>query len=77
MGRVYNVQPGEKSVLSKPAVIPEFEFGPYRPVTIYRIDDYEMWVKDEAHGDWYHYKGETYPLALVARDTVHDEPAPR
>ena len=75
-GRVYNVQPGEKSVLSKPAVIPEFEFGPYRPVTIYRIDDYEMWVKDEAHGDWYHYKGETYPLALVARDTVHDEPAP-
>lgn len=75
-GRVYNVQPGEKSVLSRPAVIPEFEFGPYRPITVHRINDYEMWVKDEAHGDWYHYKGDTYPLTLVSRENVHNEQTP-
>lgn len=75
-GRVYNVQLGEKSILSKPAVIPEFEFGPYRPITVHRISDYEMWVKDEAHGDWYHYKGDTYPLALVSREDVHNEQTP-
>ena len=75
-GRVYNVQPGEKSVLSKPAVIPEFEFGPYRPITVHRINDYEMWVRDEAHGDWYHYKGDTYPLTLVSRENVHEEQTP-
>lgn len=75
-GRVYDVQPGEKSVLSKTAVIPEFEFGPYRPVTVYRLDDYDMWVKDEAHGDWYHYKGNAYPLALVSRETDHEEAVP-
>lgn len=72
-GRVFNVQLGDKSVLSKPAIIPEYEFGPYRPVTIYRINDYEMWVKDEAHGDWYHYKNDTYPLTLVSREDVHKE----
>lgn len=74
-GRVYNVQPGEKSVLSKPAVIPEYEFGPYRPVTVYRVDDHEMWVKDEAHGDWYHYKGDANPLALVSteKESGHSE----
>lgn len=75
-GRVYNVQQGDKSVLSKPAVIPEFEFGPYRPVSIYRIDDNDMWVKDEAHGDWYHYKGEAYPLPLIAKETSHQESGP-
>lgn len=75
-GRVYNVQPGEKSVLSRPAVIPEYEFGPYRPVTIYRVDDTEMWVKDEAHGDWYHYKGDVHPLQLIGREEFHEEPAP-
>lgn len=74
-GRVYDVSPGNKSVLSKTAKIPEYEFGPYRPVTIYRIDDYDMWVKDEAHGDWYHYKGTKYPLSLVARENNHTEPA--
>lgn len=74
-GRVYDVRPLEKSVASNPAKIPEFEFGPYRPVTVYRVTDYEMWVKDEAHGDWYHYKGDTYPLALVSRESVHEEPA--
>lgn len=72
-GRVYNVQPGETSVLSKQAKIPEYEFGPYRPITVYRIHDYEMWVKDEAHGDWYHYKGDTYPLTLVSREDHHEE----
>lgn len=75
-GRVFDVQPGIKSVLSKPAKIPKFEFGPYRPITVYRVDDYEMWVKDEAHGDWYHYKGDSYPLALVARENNHEEPVP-
>lgn len=74
-GRVFNVQPGEKSVLSRPAAIPAFVFGPYRPVTIHRIDDYEMWVKDEAHGDWYHYKGETYPLTLIEKEDDHYEPS--
>lgn len=74
-GRVYNVQPGEKSVLSKTAKIPEYEFGPYRPITVYRVNDYEMWVKDEAHGDWYHYKGDSYPLALVLQKDFHGEPA--
>lgn len=75
-GRVYNVQPGEKSVLSKTAKIPEYEFGPYRPITVYRVNDYEMWVKDEAHGDWYHYKGDSYPLALISQKDFHEEPAP-
>ncbi len=75
-GRVYNVKPGIKSVASKPAVIPEIKFGPYRPVTVYRVNDYEMWVKDEAHGDWYHYKGSDYPLALVVKETAHEETAP-
>lgn len=65
-GRVYNVQPGEKTVLSKPAIIPEFEFGPYRPITVYRIDDYEMWVRDDNRGNWYHYKGNVYPLNLIS-----------
>lgn len=73
-GRVYNVRPGEKSVCSKPAEIPTFRFGPYRPVTVYRISDQEMWVKDEAHGDWYHYRGDTYPLKLVSRENTHEEP---
>lgn len=75
-GRVYNVYPQEKSVSSKPAAIPEYEFGPYRPITVHRVSDYEMWVKDEAHGDWYHYKGDAYPLALVSREEVHKEPVP-
>ncbi len=75
-GRVYNVQPGEKSVLSRPASIPEYEFGPYRPITVYRVTDNEMWVKDEAHGDWYHYKGDEHPLTLVSREDDHEEPAP-
>lgn len=74
-GRVYNVQPGEKSVLSRPAKIPEFVFGPYRPITVHRITDNEMWVKDENRGDWYHYKGDTEPLTLVSREDVHEEPA--
>lgn len=72
-GRVYDVQPGEKTVLSKPAKVPEFAFGPYRPITVYRNTDYDMWVKDEAHGDWYHYKGDTYPLTLISKETDHEE----
>lgn len=72
-GRVFDVQPGEKSVLSRPAKIPSFEFGPYRPVTVYRIDDHDMWVKDEAHGGWYHYMGDTYPLVLIAKEDDHEE----
>lgn len=72
-GRVYDIRPGEKSVLSKPAIIPELEFGPYRPVSIYRINDHDMWVKDEAHGGWYHYTGETYPLKLVETQDSHEE----
>lgn len=74
-GRVYNVYPQEKSVSSKPALIPEYEFGPYRPITVYRVSDHEMWVKDEAHGDWYHYKGDSYALELVSREDIHEEPA--
>ncbi len=72
-GRVYDVSPKEKSVSNNPVKIPEIQFGPYRPVTVYRIDDYEMWVKDEAHGGWYHYKGNTYPLPLVEKTDTHDE----
>ena len=52
-------------MLSKPAVIPQYEFGPYRPVTIYRMDDNEMWVKDESHGDWYHYQGSSYDMEFI------------
>lgn len=75
-GRVYNVEPGEKSVLSRPAKIPEFVFGPYRPITVHRITDNEMWVKDESHGDWYHYKGDTDTLHLVSKVDDHKELAP-
>lgn len=77
-GRVYNVEPGQKSVLSRPAKIPEYVFGPYRPVTIHRITDNEMWVKDENHGDWYHYKGDTdtEPLILISREDEHEEFVP-
>ena len=75
-GRVYNVQPGEKSVLSKPARISEFIFGPYRPITVYRITDNEMWVKDENRGDWYHYEGDVDPLHLVEHTGYHEELAP-
>lgn len=71
-GRVYDVKPGEKSVLSKPAVIPQYEFGPYRPVTIYRMNDNEMWVKDEAHGDWYHYRGSSYDMELISKEDVYE-----
>lgn len=76
-GRVYQVQPAEKSVQSKPVKIPEFAFGPYRPISVYRISDQEMWVKDEAHGDWYHYKGEGYSLSLVERKTSYEEQGQR
>lgn len=72
-GRVYNVQPGLKSVLSKPAKVKDFIFGPYRPITVYRITDQEMWVKDEAHGDWYHYKGKENALDLVSKESDHEE----
>lgn len=72
-GRVFNIEPGTKSVLSRPAKIPEFEFGPYRPITVYRVTDHEMWVKDESHGDWYHYQGDGDDLALISRETDHNE----
>lgn len=75
-GRVYHVNTGVKTILSKPAKIPEYEFGPYRPVTVHRINDYEMWVKNEVHGDWYHYKGDNYPLTLISKEDVHDEQSP-
>ena len=59
-------------MLSKPAVIPQYEFGPYRPVTIYRMDDNEMWVKDESHGDWYHYQGSSYDMELISKEDVYE-----
>lgn len=75
-GRVYDVQPGQKSVLSKAVKIPEIVFGPYRPITVYRITDNEMWVKDENKGDWYHYEGDGDKLSLTSREKTHNEPAP-
>lgn len=72
-GRVYDVRPGEKSVLSRHAAIPDYEFGPYRPVSVYRKDDQEMWVKDESHGTWYHYAGSGYMLQLSSTTDVHEE----
>lgn len=75
-GRVYNVEPGEKSVLSRPAAVPEIVFGPYRPVTIYRISDHEMWVRNEMNGEWSHYKGETDQLELIPEDDFYQPSLP-
>ena len=72
-GRVFNVKTGKKSVLSRPAVIPDIVFGPYRPVTVYRVTDNEMWVRDENRHDWYHYKGDDELLSLISKETVHME----
>lgn len=72
-GRVFNVKTGKKSVLSRPAVIPDIVFGPYRPVMVYRVTDNEMWVRDENRHDWYHYKGDDELLSLISKETVHME----
>lgn len=73
-GRVYEVEPGEKSVKSKPAIIPEFTFGPYRPITVYRINDQEMWVRNEMGNEWYHYKGDGYRLNLIEQTDIYQPP---
>lgn len=56
-GRIFYSMQTEKLLASKPAAITEIQFGPMRPVQIYRVSDMEMWVQDKNTGIWYHYKG--------------------
>lgn len=66
-GSVYETEAGEKMVKNRPADTSKWKFGPYLPVTLYRKNDNELWMKDEAHGGWFHYEGPEDAMKLTGR----------
>ena len=73
-GPVYETEPGEKSVLNRPADTSKWKFGPYLPITLYIENENSVWMKDEAHGGWFHYEGPEDAMKLAGRQETY-EPA--
>lgn len=63
-GRIFRSDLMGKTLVSKPVPLDTIQFGPMRPVQIYRISDKELWVQDKHKGDWYHYLGSFGSLDL-------------